>query len=57
MKRIFRPLYLSLAFAFALASCGTQQMVSTPVENIDNLPLKTTVSSARAWKLPRYKMA
>jgi subtilisin family serine protease len=42
MKRIFRPLYLSLAFAFALASCGTQQMVSTPVENIDNLPLKTT---------------
>lgn len=42
MKRIFRPLYLSLAFALALASCGTQQMVSTPVENIDNLPLKTT---------------
>lgn len=42
MKRIFRPLYLSLAFAFVLASCGTQQMVSTPVENIDKLPLKTT---------------
>ena len=42
MKRIFRPLYLSLTFAFALASCGTQKMVSTPVENIDNLPLKTT---------------
>ena len=42
MKRNFRPLYLSLAFAFALASCGTQKMVSTPVENIDNLPLKTT---------------
>ena len=42
MKRIFRPLYLSLAFAFALASCGPQKMVSTPVENIDNLPLKTT---------------
>ena len=41
MKRNFRPLYLSLAFAFALASCGTQKMVSTPVENIDNLPLKT----------------
>ena len=42
MKRYFRPLYLSLGFAFALASCGTQKMVSTPVENIDNLPLKTT---------------
>jgi len=42
MKRTFRPLYLSLALAFALASCGTQKMVSTPVENIDNLPLKTT---------------
>jgi hypothetical protein len=42
MKRTFRPLYLSLALAIALASCGTQKMVSTPVENIDNLPLKTT---------------
>ena len=42
MKRIFRPLYLSLALAFVLASCGSQKMVSTPVENIDNLPLKTT---------------
>ncbi len=42
MKRTFRPLYLSLAMAFALASCGSQKMVSTPVENIDNLPLKTT---------------
>ena len=42
MKRIFRPLYLTLAFAFTLASCGPQKMISTPVENIDNLPLKTT---------------
>lgn len=42
MKKNFRPLYLSLAFAFALASCGTQKMVSTQVENIDNLPLKIT---------------
>jgi subtilisin family serine protease len=42
MKKTFRPLYLSLALAIALASCGTQKMVSTPVENIDNLPLKTT---------------
>lgn len=42
MKRIFRPLYLGFALAFVLASCGSQKMVSTPVENIDNLPLKTT---------------
>jgi subtilisin family serine protease len=42
MKRIFRTLYLSLAFAFVLASCGSQKMISTPIENIDNLPLKTT---------------
>lgn len=42
MKRIFRPLYLSLALSFILASCGSQKMLSTPVENIDNLPLKTT---------------
>ncbi len=42
MKRIFRPLYISLVFAFALSSCGSQKMISTPVENIDNLPLKTT---------------
>ena len=42
MKKNFRPLYLSLAFAIALASCGTQKMVSTQVENIDNLPLKVT---------------
>lgn len=42
MKKIFRPLYLSLALGLVLASCGSQKMVSTPVENIDNLPLKTT---------------
>ena len=42
MKKIFRPLYLSLALGFILASCGPQKMISTPVENIDNLPLKIT---------------
>ena len=42
MKKIFRPLYLSLALGLILASCGSQKMISTPVENIDNLPLKTT---------------
>ena len=42
MKRIVRPLYLSFAVGFILASCGSQKMISTPVENIDKLPLKTT---------------
>jgi subtilisin family serine protease len=42
MKKIVRPLYLSFALGFILASCGTQKMISTPVENIDKLPLKTT---------------
>ena len=41
--RTFKPLYLTAALAFALASCGgAKTMVSTPVENIDNLPLKIT---------------
>ena len=42
MKKIVRPLYLSLALGFILASCGSQKMISTTVENIDKLPLKTT---------------
>lgn len=42
MKRIFRPLYLSLGLIFALASCGTPKVLSTAVENIDQLPLKIT---------------
>ncbi len=42
MKKNFRPLYLSLTLGLILASCGSQKIVSTPVENIDNLPLKIT---------------
>jgi len=42
MKKTCKPLYLSLIIAFALSSCGSLKMVSTSVENIDNLPLKTT---------------
>ncbi|CAM3921634.1 MULTISPECIES: S8 family peptidase [Flavobacterium] len=42
MKNL-KPIYLSAAFALALASCGgAKQMISTPVENIDNLALKIT---------------
>lgn len=42
MKRIFRPLYLSLGLIFALVSCGTPKVLSTAVENVDQLPLKIT---------------
>ena len=42
MKKI-NSLYLSAAFAFLLASCGSvSKMVSTPVENIDAIQTKTT---------------
>lgn len=40
MKKVFRPYYLSIAFALALASCGPAKVLPTPVENIDKLPLK-----------------
>jgi subtilisin family serine protease len=42
MKIQFKPLYLSLALAIVLSGCGSAKMVSTPVENIDKMPLKTT---------------
>lgn len=42
MKRIFRPLYLSLGLFFALVSCGTPKVIATTVENVDQLPLKIT---------------
>ncbi len=42
MKIQFKPLYLSLALALVLFGCGSAKMVSTPVENIDRMPLKTT---------------
>ncbi|WP_035676907.1 S8 family peptidase [Flavobacterium limnosediminis] len=39
---IFKSYYLCAGLALALASCGTQKMVSTSVENIDKMPVKTT---------------
>ena len=42
MKTQFKPLYLSFALAIVLFGCGSTKMVSTPVENIDKMPLKTT---------------
>ncbi|KIX20572.1 peptidase S8 [Flavobacterium sp. 316] len=41
--RNLKPIYLSTALALVLASCGgAKQIISTPVENIDTLPLKVT---------------
>ena len=43
MNLRIKPLYLSAALALALASCGSaSKMVSTPVANIDKMPLKTS---------------
>ena len=42
MKKNFRSIYLILALGYILTSCGPQKMISTPIENIDKLPLKTT---------------
>ncbi|SEP92838.1 S8 family peptidase [Flavobacterium urocaniciphilum] len=43
MNLRIKPLYLSSALALALVGCGSaSKMVSTPVENIDKMPLKTT---------------
>lgn len=41
MRKI-NPFYVSALLALALASCGPQKMISTPIENVDNLPLKIT---------------
>jgi len=40
--RILKPFYLAAVLALALTSCKTSsKMISTPVENIDAVPLKT----------------
>ncbi|SHI85504.1 S8 family peptidase [Flavobacterium haoranii] len=40
--RTLKPLYVSSIVALALASCGTPKMISTPIENVDQQPLKIT---------------
>lgn len=41
--RTLKPVYLSMAMAILLAGCGgTKSLVSTPIENIDAMPLKIT---------------
>lgn len=42
MKIQFKTLYLSLALALVLSGCGSAKMISTPVANIDKMPLKTS---------------
>lgn len=40
--RTLRPIYVSTVAALVLASCGSSKMISTPIENVDNQPLKIT---------------
>lgn len=40
MKPILKPLLLIAGAGLFLTSCGTTVIVSTPIENIDNVPLK-----------------
>lgn len=40
--RTLKPIYISTLVALAFASCGTPKMISTPIEKVDNQPLKIT---------------
>jgi subtilisin family serine protease len=42
MKFLNRKLFLHLLFAFIITSCGTSRLVTTPISDIDNTPLKYT---------------
>ncbi len=40
--RTLKPIYVSTVAALLLASCGPSKMISTPIANVDNQPLKIT---------------
>lgn len=40
--RTLKPIYVSAVAALVLASCGSSKMISTPIANVDNQPLKIT---------------
>ena len=40
--RTLKPIYISAIVALALSSCGSSKMISTPIANVDNQPLKIT---------------
>lgn len=42
MYSLYRSFALPFALAFLLVGCGATQLVSTPIENIDTVPLKIT---------------
>ncbi|MFD0963338.1 S8 family peptidase [Pseudofulvibacter geojedonensis] len=44
---MMKPLFLSATTALILASCGSSNIVSTPISNIDNTPLKVTSLSEK----------
>jgi len=50
--KLIRPLFLSATTAMILASCGSTSVISTPITNIDNTPLKVsklTDSELNSW--------
>jgi len=40
--KLIKPLFLSATTAMILASCGSSNVISTPITNIDNTPLKVS---------------
>jgi len=40
--KLIKPLFLTATTAFILASCGSTNVISTPITNIDNTPLKVS---------------
>ena len=42
MKSIHQKIFFYLLFTFLITSCGSTKLVSTPIENIDNTPIKLT---------------
>lgn len=40
--KFFKPLFLSATGAMLVASCGTTKVISTPITNIENIPLKSS---------------
>lgn len=51
MLHTIKPYYLTAALAFALVGCGgASKILSTPIENIDKMPLKMTPISEKDLK-------
>ncbi len=38
--RLLKPFFVTALFTVLLTNCGSAPIISTPIENIDNTPLK-----------------